>query len=150
MTLYAMQNLVNNREDLSRVKEILFGNELQEMEKRLGALRSELVNVIKNQVKTLEEKLDLQEKEFNEKISQLKKQIDGERLMNEEQNKTLQEAIEMIKNLEEQAVHRHDENRKALSSLKKELTETIRDLDLMKVDKTEIADLFGLMVQKLK
>ncbi len=150
ITSKTMQNPRDERKELSRVKEILFGNELQEVDKRLEGIRGELVNILENQIKTLEEKWALQEKSFHRKIEELKNQIAAEKEVNAGQNNTLQTVAAQIKTLEKQAVHRYEEQQKSLVNLKKELDETLRKLDLMKVDKNEIADLFGMMVQKLK
>ena len=70
-----MNNPEDQQEALSRIKEILFGEELQGLDTRLAGLREELMTVVENQVKTLEEKLTTRQEAFDKKIESLQKQL---------------------------------------------------------------------------
>ncbi len=111
MTQANDQHADDKRKDLSRIKEILFSEDLQGLNSRLGELRDELASIIENQVKILEEKLDAQEAAHKKQMEAIAQQLEEE---------------------------------------KKEMQEELKKLAEAKVNKTEIAELFGLMIQKLK
>ncbi|HFB61804.1 MAG TPA: hypothetical protein ENJ69_02350 [Bacteroidetes bacterium] len=145
-----MNDSDNQQEALSRIKEILFGEELQGLDTRLAGLREELMTVVQNQVKTLEEKLTTRQEAFDKKIESLQKQLALEAEKTNGLNTALQDVASRIEEIKEQAGQQQEENRAALLSLKEEWSKTIQELDKTKVNKTEIAELFGLMIQKLK
>ena len=145
-----MNNSDSQQEALSRIKEILFGEELQGLDARLKGLRDEMITVLENQVETLEEKLTARQKALDEKIGSLQKQMALEAEKTGGLNTDLQKVASRIDDLVKQAGQQQEENRAALRSLKEEWMKTIRELEKTKVNKTEIAELFGLMIQKLK
>lgn len=145
-----MNDADNPQEALARIKEILFGEELQDMDTRLAGLRSELMVVVENQVKTLEEKLSAQRKAFDKEIESLQAQIHHETEKSDGLNAGLRALRSQLDELINKSGQQQEENRKALQAMKKEWAETIRKLEKTKVNKTEIAELFGLMIQKLK
>lgn len=139
-----------SQQALSRIKEILFGDELQGLDARLSDLKNELMAVVENQVKTLEEKLAGQQQDFNSQIKSLKAKIENETEKTGRLGSALQEVNTRLKEIAEQAEKQHEENKAALTALKKEWMDIAGKLDKTKVNKTEIAELFGLMIQKLK
>ena len=145
-----MNDSDNQQEALSRIKEILFGEELQGLDTRLAGLREELMTVVQNQVKTLEEKLTTRQEAFDKKIESLQKQLALEAEKTNGLNAALQDVASHMEEIKKQAGQQQEENRAALLSLKEEWSKTIQELDKTKVNKTEIAELFGLMIQKLK
>jgi methyl-accepting chemotaxis protein len=140
----------HQQEVLSRIKEILFGDELQGLDTRLDGLRKEMMAVVENRVETLEEKFSAWQKAFDEKIESLQKQIASEAEKSNELNTGLQEIASRLDEVVKQAGKQHEENQAALLALKEEWKKAIQELEKDKVNKTEIAELFGLMIQKLK
>ncbi len=157
-----MDKVDDQHENLSRIKEILFGDELQGLDARLAEMRVELMNIIKNQVKTFDEKLNAEETVFAKQTETLKHQLAQEQEYRKELEKTQQEVQKQLEafietktkqydiKLEHLAQQQNEENRVARETLKKELFNIIHKLEEAKVNKAEIAELFGLMIQKLK
>ncbi len=145
-----MDDLEKRYGEFSRIKEILFGEEFQSLETRLEGLRSELLAVVENQVNTLEGKLKTQEEAFDRKLDGIRQQMAGLGQKSGELDQRLQTAFNELKTLGEQVSQQNEQNREALLSLKTELMEAIQVLEKAKVDKTEIAEMFGLMIRKLK
>ncbi len=150
------------QKDLSRIKEILFGEELQGLDTRLEELRKELTNVIEHQVKTLDEKLQKQKEDFQKLVKALENKLEEEKKDRKKLENTLQKTRqeyeivikektgEFDKKLNGIAQKLRSENGNDMKSLKAELLKELNKLDEVKVNKTEIAELFGLMIQKLK
>jgi DNA repair exonuclease SbcCD ATPase subunit len=144
------QELENRPETLSRIKEILYGDELQSLEKRLADLRNEWTTMLENRIKTVEEQWAVREKAFDRKLKDLQHRLSETAEKNGQLDKDLQKAFEELKTLAGQLSQQHEENRKALFEMKTEWTQALKKLETAKVDKSEIADLFGLMMNKLK
>jgi len=157
-----MNNVDNQHKNLSRIKEILFGEELQGLDAHLTELREELIVIIENQVKTIEEKLKAQETAFEKQIEILRQQLTQEEHRRKELEKALQEVRKQLETfvetkakqyndkLKKQTGQQNTQNKAALEALKTELLKSIQKLDETKLNKTEITELFGLMIQKLK
>ncbi len=148
----------SQREDLSRIKEILFGEELQGLDARLGSLRDELAGIIENQIKNLEEKLKEQEISHKKQMEVFEQMLDKEKQDKKELEKTWQQMKTSIE--ENTAQHevklktflekQQAQDKEAMKAMKDALSESIKKLEEDKVNKAEIAELFGLMIQKLK
>ncbi len=148
----------SQREDLSRIKEILFGEELQGLDARLGSLRDELAGIIENQIKNLEEKLKEQEISHKKQMEVFEQMLDKEKQDKKELEKTWQQMKTSI----EENTTQHEvklktflekqqaQDKEAMKAMKDALSESIKKLEEDKVNKAEIAELFGLMIQKLK
>jgi len=148
----------SQREDLSRIKEILFGEELQGLDARLGSLRDELAGIIENQIKNLEEKLKEQEISHKKQMEVFEQMLDKEKQDKKELEKTWQQMKTSIE--ENTAQHevklktflekQQAQDKEAMKAMKDALSESIKKLEEDKVNKAEIAELFGLIIQKLK
>lgn len=157
-----MDKIDDQRKNLSRIKEILFGEELQGLDTRLAELRGELINIIENQTKTFEEKLKAQEIAFAKQTEALKQQLAQEAQHRKKQEKARQDIHKQLETFIEAKAKKYDdklkelveqqntENKTSLEALKTELLKVIQKLEEVKVNKTEIAELFGLIIQKLK
>ncbi|UBM62945.1 hypothetical protein LA303_02950 [Candidatus Sulfidibacterium hydrothermale] len=160
-----MSDPENQQDTLLRIKEILFGEELQGVNDRLSELRNELLMTIKNQFKTLDEKLDKQASDFDAKIETIKKQLaeeaqrstelhhlldDTDKKFQEKAEENLRVYEEKLKNLKEEAQQQQDEIRASIQAVKEEMMKWVEKLEDKKVNKAEIAELFGMMIQKLK
>lgn len=152
----------DQRKDLLRIKEILFGDELQGLDTRLGELRDELVSIIENQIKSLEEKLEEQEADHKERMETIMQLLEEEKQDKKVLEKAWKKTWQQMKTSMDANAAQYDEKLKIFSEqqqeqstgmlevLKTELFEGIKRLEESKVDKVEIAELFGLMIQKLK
>jgi len=157
-----MKKANDQRKELSRIKEILFGNELQGLDARLGELREEMVGIVENQVKSLEEKLKEQEADHKKQMEAIMQLLKEEKQDKKALEKAWQEAWQQIKTSVDANAAQYDkmlktfseqqyvQNTETLEALKTELLESMKKLEESKVDKVEIAELFGLMIQKLK
>ncbi len=145
-----MNDLENPQQDLSRIKEILFGDELQGLDKRLAGLRNELMAIVENQAKTIEEEIAVRQKELTGKIEALQAQIAQGEKKAVGLGTSLQETTEQIEELKKELKRCGEENQESLKALKEEWKQAVQEMDKAKVNKTEIAELFGMMIQKLK
>ncbi len=160
-----MSDSENQQDTLLRIKEILFGEELQGVNDRLSELRNELIVIIENQFKTLDEKLNRQETDFDTKIEAVKKLLveearknaelhhlldDTDKKFQEKAAENLRVYEEKLKNLKEEAQQQQDEIRASIRAVKEEMMKWVEKLEDKKVNKAEIAELFGMMIQKLK
>ena len=157
-----MKQANDQQKDLSRIKEILFGEELQGLDARLGELREEMVGIVENQIRSLEEKLKEQEAAHKKQMEAVVQLLEQEKQDKERLEKAWQEAWQQMKKsidtntahydkkLETFAEQQHTQNTEMLGVLKTSLLEKIKQLEESKVNKVEIAELFGLIIQKLK
>lgn len=152
----------NQQKDLSRIKEILLGEDLQELDVRLGELREEMDGIVQNQIKNLEEKLSEQEMAHKKEMEAIVQLLEQEKQDKKRLEKEWQEAwkkmetsidtnaVHFDKKLETFSEQQHKQNTEMLEALKTNLLDRIKQLEESKVNKAEIAELFGLMIQKLK
>ena len=157
-----MKQANDQQKDLSRIKEILFGEELQGLDARLGELREEMVGIVENQIRSLEEKLIEQEAAHKKQMEAVVQLLEQEKQDKERLEKAWQEAWQQMKKsidtntahydkkLETFSEQQHTQNTEMLGVLKTSLLEKIKQLEESKVNKVEIAELFGLIIQKLK
>ncbi len=157
-----MKQVDDQHKDLSRIKEILFGEELQGLDARLEELRDELEGIINNQIKSLEEKLKEQkafhEKQLEDVVQLLKEEKQDKKNIEKTWQETIRQmeismnahAAEYNEKLKVFSKQQQTQTTEILEALKKEFLDGINKLDETKVNKVEIAELFGLMIQKLK
>jgi len=148
-------------ESLLRIKEILFGDDLQSLATRLDEIKHDFSSQVEEQEKGFAQKLnalstdnvrkiEALEKVFNEQKKQsdvLLKQIDMRMKQIEEKITTSQS--EFDKKLEV-FLQRVEDNTLSTKKLKEEVESALTKLRSDKVDKSEIAELFGMVINKLK
>jgi dsDNA-specific endonuclease/ATPase MutS2 len=149
---------VSEVENLSRIRDILFGDELQSIEQKLGAAKDNNINVveklkyeIENRLKDIEllqqEKLNeagrVQESNFkiqSELLDELKQEIAD---LNGTINSNKEQFDVKLANLENTA-------NQTINQLKEDYELIINNLKSSKVDKNSLADMLNDLAENLK
>ncbi len=149
-------------ESLSRVKEILFGDDLQNLAERLKEIKNDYSSKLEEQNIHFAEAIDKLTLETDTKNQSVSKLLEEQKKKAE----TLTSQIDTrIKQLEKtiNAVQAKFEIRSkeflqraseaasvSTNALKEEMIKSIDELRNTKVDKSEMAELFGMVIKKLK
>ncbi|PLX11157.1 MAG: hypothetical protein C0598_08805 [Marinilabiliales bacterium] len=163
-----MSDKSNETENLSRIKEILFGEDLSSIEERFEKFKLENKASFENIQDEFKQKL----LEIEKVLSEQKQNSDSQFKTNDSVLKKLSDKVEKdisdlnldiikekaniqqtLKKIEEnnalQLNHFKDEINKSLDDIKKMMDEKLEDLNSRKADSKIIADLFHSMADKL-
>ncbi len=165
----ADSNKGSESENLSRIKDILFGDDLQSIEHKLTSFKSENQITHDKLKKDLDERFKSIETELNEKakriaelqgknnedqkdiISNFKQEIININIdAKNEREKFVDSITEKISELTEQISGFEDSLKQAIEEIKQELKSKSEDLDNSKVNKSSVVELFSEMAEKLK
>ncbi len=149
-------------ESLSRIKEILFSDEFQSMETRLNEIKAGFDEKIAESEKKLQERIELLQKESDGKSAAIRKLVDEQKEKNKKLAAGIDQKLKEIKadlerfekatedKLETFLAKSHESSKEEIETLKKEIEKSLNNLRETKVDKAEIAELFGMVINKLK
>jgi SMC interacting uncharacterized protein involved in chromosome segregation len=145
-------------ENLSRIRDILFGEDLQSIEQKLDTAKDEnsaSLEELKTEIeKRLEEIDQLQEKKFNEIVSTQEKNIENQKGSLNEIKQEITSLKELINNSLEQfnnkASNLENTINQSINQLKEEYKLKIEELDNNKLDKNTIADMLIELAENIK
>ncbi len=149
-------------ESLSRVKEILFGDDLQNLAERLKEIKNDYSSKIEEQNIHFSEAIDkliLERETKNQAVNKLleeqKKKTDLLTSQVDTRIKQLEKTINAVQNKFEirfkEFLQRSSEAASvSTKALKEEMAKSIDEIRNTKVDKSEMAELFGMLIKKLK
>jgi cell division protein ZapA (FtsZ GTPase activity inhibitor) len=156
------QNNNINSESLSRIKEILFSDEFQSIETRLNEIKSGFNEKISENEKKLLLQIELLKKEGKESRKEaerlFEKQKEEFERLTENFDKKIKELKTDIETLQKETTEKlkdfltksNQNSKEEIDKIKKSIEKTLEELRSTKVDKAEIAELFGMVINKLK
>lgn len=118
--------------DLQRVRDILFGSQVREIEQRMQTLEDDVKSKLDSAREELQKQSDELEEKLVERADSLKKEMDAEK---EERNKALDEAVETT--------------RKSVEELEKRFTKLTDQMEEEKADRAELSKLFRHLATEL-
>ena len=123
----------DDAQDLVRVREILFGSSLKQLEDRLKSLEADLQGKLTNAWEKAKKERDAFESKLKEQMDSLRKELNSEK---EARTKALDELSETTT--------------KALNEIEERVIEITDEIDDEKVSRTDLAQMFGRISSELK
>lgn len=118
--------------DLQRVRDILFGSQVREIEQRMQALEDDVKAKLDSAREDLQKQSDELESKLVERADSLKKELDEEK---DARNKALDEAVE--------------KTRQSVEELEKRFTKLTDQMEEEKADRAELSKLFRHLASEL-
>jgi tRNA G10 N-methylase Trm11 len=149
-------------ESLSRIKEILFSEEFQSIETRLNEIKAAFDEKLSENERKILREIELLKKEGNEKVDEIEKLLEKQKEENkklmenfDDKFKELKSEMETFKNstedkLKEFLIKSQENSKEEVENIRINIEKTLEELRATKVDKSEIAELFGMVINKLK
>jgi len=149
---------VSESENLSRIRDILFGDELQSIEQKLGSTKEENSASVEKLKIDFEDRLkeieQIQLNRFKEVDTNHEKSI---KLQNDSLNEIKQEIVNLkssidksLEQFDDKITNLENTINQTINQLKEEYLTRVKDLDKNKLNKTTIADMLVELAENLK
>jgi len=162
-----MASQLNDAENLSRIREILFGEEMESVENQVRQVKDEITQIVQRLEQNGEEQRTELQKFVNQKISDIESALETSKAEQNDTHQNLQkevlafqtqmvESIDRVKNLikdsSDQMKQLNDHSLELIKTLNDRLTavqEKVELLDKSKLDKDKLARLFNRLADDL-
>ncbi len=162
-----MASQLNDAENLSRIREILFGEEMESVENQVRLVKDEITQIVQRLEQNGQEQRTELQKFVNEKISDIESALETSKAEQNDIHQNLQkevlafqtqmvESIDVVKNLikdsSDQMKQLNDHSLELIKTLNDRLTavqEKVELIDKSKLEKEKLARLFNRLADDL-